>query len=63
MGVHDLRVMARLELMKGDNPMQELFNLFYLYDYMAMHTIDEEYREYTHLRDYVTKLIEDMGAE
>lgn len=43
--------------------MQELFNLFYLYDYMAMHTIDEEYREYTHLRDYVAKLIEDMGAE
>ncbi len=43
--------------------MQELFNLFYLYDYMTMHTIAEEYRAYTHLRDYVAKLIERMGAE
>ena len=23
--------------------MQELFDLFYLYDYMAMHTVDEEH--------------------
>ena len=43
--------------------MQELFNLFYLYDYMAFHTIDEEHIKYCHLRDYVAKLIEGMGTE
>lgn len=26
--------------------MQELFNLFYLYDYMTKHTTKEKYREY-----------------
>ncbi len=43
--------------------MQELFNLFYLYDYMIMHTVDEEHEEYIHLRNYVAELIEGMGAE
>lgn len=43
--------------------MQELFDLFYLYDYMAIHTVDEEHKEYTHLRRYVAKLIERLGAE
>lgn len=43
--------------------MQELFNLFYLYDYMTKHTTEEKYREYYYLRHYVVKLIEEMGTE
>ena len=41
--------------------MQELFDLFYLYDYMVMHTVDEEKEEYIHLRGYVTTLIATLG--
>lgn len=40
--------------------MQELFNLYYLYDYAVMHTIEEEQQEYMKLRDYVASLIEGM---
>lgn len=43
--------------------MQNLFNLFYLYDYMVKHTKDEEHEEYVYLRNYVTSLIEAMGTE
>ena len=43
--------------------MQELFNLFYLYDYMTKHTTEEKYREYCYLCHYVAKLIEEMGTE
>lgn len=43
--------------------MQELFNLIYLYDYMIMHTIEEEQRMYIILRNTTLGLIEDMGAE
>ena len=43
--------------------MQELFNLFYLYDYMAKYTIDEERTKYIFLRHYVAKMINDMGTE
>ena len=43
--------------------MQELFNLFYLYDYMTKHTTEEKYKEYCYLRHYVAKLIEEMGTK
>ncbi len=49
--------------MRGEYTMQELFNLFYLYDYMVMHTVDEEKEEYICLRRYVARLIEGMGTE
>lgn len=42
--------------------MQELFNLFYLYDYMVMHTDEEEKDEYIYLRNYVSTLIAGMGC-
>lgn len=38
--------------------MQELFDLYYLYDYKARYTVDEEHIEYVKLRDYVASLIE-----
>lgn len=43
--------------------MQELFDLFYLYEYMTMHTVDEEKEEYICLRRYVARLIESVGTE
>ena len=43
--------------------MQELFYLFYLYDYMVSHTKDEEHDKYIYLRDYVVSFIAGMGAE
>lgn len=43
--------------------MQELFDLFYLYEYMTMHTVDEKKEEYICLRRYVARLIERLGAE
>lgn len=43
--------------------MQELFDLFYLYDYMAIHTVEEQHTEYVHLRNYIGKLIERVGTE
>ena len=43
--------------------MQELFNLIYLYDYMILHTIEEERKMYIILRNTTLGLIEDMGAE
>lgn len=41
--------------------MQDLFNLYYLYEYMVNHTADEEREEYIYLRNYVTKLIQSEG--
>lgn len=44
--------------------MQNLFNLFYLYDYYMTHyTTEEEFTEYKYLRNYVARLIEEMGTE
>lgn len=44
--------------------MQDLFNLFYLYDYMMKHAYTEaEQTEYFNLRKYVAKMIRDMGTE
>lgn len=42
--------------------MQELFNLYYLYEYMANHTYDEEHIEYSHLKNYVVALIKKISA-
>ena len=48
--------------MKGDKPMQELFNLFYLYEYMMNNAPDEHvYKEYKSLKKSITKLIAFMG--
>lgn len=43
--------------------MQELFDLFYLYEYMANCTYDEQHIEYVHLKNYIGKLIERVGTE
>lgn len=43
--------------------MQELIDLFYLYDYMAGHVDTyEEYLEFLKLRRYVLRLIKEMGS-
>ena len=41
--------------------MQKYFDLFYLYDYMVAHTIDEEQQMFIHLRDYVLAFIREYG--
>lgn len=42
--------------------MQELFNLFYLYEYMMHNAPDEHvFKEYKNLRKSVLRLIEFMG--
>ena len=43
--------------------MQELFNLYYLYDYMVKHSnTEEKWREYIYLRNYVASMIEGEGT-
>lgn len=41
--------------------MQDLFNLFYLYDYAVSVTKDEEKNMYIFLREYVKDLIRGMA--
>ena len=43
--------------------MQELFNLFYFYDYMIQYAFTEaEKEEYIYLRNYVADIIKEEGA-